>query len=137
MTPALFPTLETQKLRARQMGEQDALEHQLENPFPEGSLLNRAWYEGFSSLVCNDCGGRSYDDGDPSTGYSGGACQTCHGTGLEPEPEERNYLSEAFQIVAGGDPTLTCERAHIVAVIEHCRKLTSAALMLPQTERVA
>jgi hypothetical protein len=52
-------------------------------------------------------------------------CIDCGGSG------ERNYLAEAFRIAAGKS-SLICERPHLVAIVNHCRDLTSAALILPE-----
>ena len=52
-------------------------------------------------------------------------CADCGGSG------ERNYLAEAFRIAAG-QSQLMCERPHLVAIVNHCRDLTSAALVLPE-----
>jgi hypothetical protein len=57
------------------------------------------------------------------------ACPTCHGTGVQ--TVERNYLAEAFRIAAGESPQ-SPEPEHVKAVVEHCRKLASAALTLPE-----
>ena len=52
-------------------------------------------------------------------------CPDCGGSG------ERNYLAEAFRIAAG-QSSLVCERPHLIAIVNHCRDLTSAALILPE-----
>ena len=44
---------------------------------------------------------------------------------------KRNYLAEAFRIAAGHS-SLICERPHLIAIVNHCRDLTSAALILPE-----
>lgn len=86
---------------------------------------------------CEDCYGTGRDFGHPGHPLDAGDCAHCNGTGRE--IVTRNYLTEAFRI-AQGESILPPEKEHLVAVIEHCRKLTSAALQLPQistTERVA
>jgi len=76
---------------------------------------------------CEDCGGAGGDGDDPSVGYVGSRCSNCQGTGIQP----RNYLGEAFKIVAGESP-LDPEPEHLKAVVEYCRKLASAVLTLPE-----
>jgi hypothetical protein len=46
-------------------------------------------------------------------------------------PVGTNYLGEAFRIASGQSPR-TPKRAHLVAVIAHCRKLVSAMITLPE-----
>jgi len=48
-----------------------------------------------------------------------------------PEPAATNRLGEALRI-ASGQSRREPERAHLVAVIEHCRKLVSAMMSLPE-----
>ena len=77
---------------------------------------------------CEDCGGSGRDPGalnpwDPE------ACSSCHGAGVQ--TVERNYLAEAFRIAAG-ESLRAPEPEHVKAVVEHCRKLASAALSLPE-----
>lgn len=62
-------------------------------------------------------------------------CEHCNGTGVE--PPQPNWLGQAFQIAQGRIPASREERARIVAVIEHCRGLASAALMMPEGKEVA
>src|SRR5579863_10234687 len=76
---------------------------------------------------CEDCGGAGGDGDDPSVGYVGSRCSTCEGTGIHP----RNYLGEAFKIVAG-ESLIAPEPEHLKAVVVHCRKLASAVLSLPE-----
>jgi hypothetical protein len=76
---------------------------------------------------CEDCGGAGGDGDDPSVGYVGSRCSTCQGSGIQP----RNYLGEAFKIVTG-ESTVLPEPEHLKAVVEHCRKLASSALSLPE-----
>jgi hypothetical protein len=56
-------------------------------------------------------------------------CATCHGAGTQ--LVERNYLAEAFRIAAG-DFLVPPKPEHVKAIVEHCRKLASAALTLPE-----
>jgi hypothetical protein len=77
--------------------------------------------------TCKDCVGIGGDGDDPSVGYLGSRCATCDGTGIAP----RNYLAEALRIAAGESPQ-SPESEHVKAVVEHCRKLASAALTLPE-----
>ena len=77
--------------------------------------------------ACEDCGGDGGDGDDPSVGYVGSRCSTCQGTGIQP----RNYLGEAFKIVAG-ESLIAPEPEHLKAVVVHCRKLASAVLSLPE-----
>jgi hypothetical protein len=50
-----------------------------------------------------------------------------------PEPERRNFLGEAFRIAAGQSPAAP-ERAHLVAIIAHCRRLVGALMNLPEVK---
>jgi hypothetical protein len=47
--------------------------------------------------------------------------------------ERPNCLGEAFRIASGVSPRVP-ERAHLIAVIAHCRKLVSALMNLPEVE---
>ena len=47
--------------------------------------------------------------------------------------ESPHCLGEAFRIASGVSPRAP-ERAHLVAVIAHCRKLVSAPMNLPEVE---
>jgi hypothetical protein len=49
------------------------------------------------------------------------------------QPTEPNCLGEAFRIASGVSSSAP-ERAHLVAVIAHCRKLVSALMNLPEVE---
>jgi hypothetical protein len=82
----------------------------------------------FVTQGCDECGGTGRDPGalnpwDPEP------CPTCLGTKLQ--SVERNYLVEAFRIVAGLSH-LAPEKEHLKAVIKYCREMTSAALSLPE-----
>jgi len=78
---------------------------------------------------CSFCGGRGDDPGNVDPFSAGEPCPECGGS--KKETVTRNYLGEAFKI-AMGTGTMQPEKAHIVATIEYCRLLSSAALMLPK-----
>lgn len=44
----------------------------------------------------------------------------------------RNYLAEAFKIVASAESTLPIEREHLIAVVKQCRDIVSGWLSLPE-----
>lgn len=91
------PDLETQRAITYQMGREDAYAGQDYNPFSMGSLMAAAWREGHRSALCADCNGQAFDEGDASVGYTGGPCQTCNDTGLEPQSEnERKPVAMAM-----------------------------------------
>ena len=75
---------------------------------------------------CEDCGGSGYDRGslnpiDPEE------CPVCHGSGKQ--VIVRNYLAEALRIAAGTS-SVVAQREHLKAVIEHCRSLVGAVMLL-------
>jgi hypothetical protein len=110
-----------------QRAESDFDRRCLQNP--KGCLGEMAGTSRTISIAerCEDCGGAGGDGDDSSVGYIGSRCSTCQGTGVQP----RNYLGEAFKIVAG-ENDMPPEPEHLKAVVEHCRKLASAALSLPE-----
>jgi hypothetical protein len=77
---------------------------------------------------CEDCDGSGGDPGALNP-WEAEACPTCNGVGTR--LVERNYLAEAFRIAAG-ESLQPPEPEHVKAVVEHCRKLASAALTLPE-----
>ena len=77
---------------------------------------------------CEECSGTGRDPGALNP-WDAEACPTCHGTGVQ--TIERNYLAEAFRIAADENHRPP-EPEHVKAVVEHCRKLASAALSLPE-----
>lgn len=62
---------------------------------------------------------------DPKTEEHPDPCPDCGGNG------KRNYLAEAIRIAAGHCP-MNPEKGHLIAIVNHCRDLTSAALILPE-----
>ena len=76
-------------------------------------------------LTCDGAGTVETTTLDPTMGDDFDPCPDCGGSG------KRNYLAEAFRIAAG-QSSLVCERPHLVAIVSHCRDLTSAALILPE-----
>ena len=77
---------------------------------------------------CEECGGSGFDPGgiDP---WGAEPCPTCRGA--KTQRIVRNFLAEAFQIVANPDSARPVEREHLVAIIQHCRELVSALVILP------
>jgi hypothetical protein len=80
-------------------------------------------------VPCEDCGGTGRDIGalDP---WNGEVCPCCGGSGRE--TITRNYLAEAFQIVANPDSVRLVERSHLVAIVQYCRQTVSAVVRLPE-----
>lgn len=88
---------------------------------------------------CADCGGSGIDIGGIREDDRED-CPTCYGSGFEGESsivrvasasEGRNWLREAFEIVAGKSE-VPVEKEHLAVVVEHCRALVSAAFTLPE-----
>ena len=77
---------------------------------------------------CSECGGSGFDPG--SVDPFGELCPRCQGS--KKELIRRDYLAEAFRICADPDPQFRVERAHVVAIVEHCRKWVSAAIILTE-----
>jgi len=79
-------------------------------------------------IDCQHCGGSGFDPGalDPF----GELCPRCKGS--KKETVRRDYLAEAFQICARPDPQQRVERAHLVAIVEHCRACVAAVIALPE-----
>ncbi len=79
---------------------------------------------------CEECGGSGYDPGgiDP---WGPEPCRVCHGT--KTQRTIRNYLAEALRIAGNPVCTVPVERAHLVAIVQYCRKLVGAAMCRPQT----
>jgi hypothetical protein len=82
----------------------------------------------YHELDCQECGGTGFDPG--SLDPFGYLCPRCHGA--KKELVRRDYLAEAFQICAQRDPQQRVERAHLIAIVEHCRAMVSAAVSLPE-----
>ena len=78
-------------------------------------------------IDCQDCGGRGYDVGGLSPNEFE-YCPSCLGSCKQ--LIMRNYLTEAFQIVAGENPKPT-ERAHVVALVAYAR-ITGALKSIEQ-----
>jgi hypothetical protein len=113
--------------RALQRAEGDSARHYFENPKRYHHETAGTFRAISATQPCEDCAGAGGDGDDPSVGYTGSRCSTCQGTGVQ----QRNYLGEAFKIVAGESP-MAPEPEHLKAVVEHCRKLASAVLTLPE-----
>lgn len=79
---------------------------------------------------CEDCGGSGFDIGSLSAVEPEG-CRACRGSGKQ--IVRRNYLSEALRI-AGGMSHKAPQREHLQAIIQHCRSLVAAAIVLPRLE---
>jgi DnaJ-class molecular chaperone len=92
------------------------------------SMSGLSRYAVTASQDCQDCGGSGKDPGELNS-WDAGPCPACHGSGME--SVERNYLAEAFRIAAG-EAQMAPETAHLKAVVEYCREMTSAALSLPE-----
>lgn len=80
-------------------------------------------------IDCDGCGGSGFDLGgiDP---WGPEPCPACNGA--KTQRITRNYLAEAFQIVANPESTRPIERQHLVAGIQHCRQVVSALVSLPE-----
>ena len=80
----------------------------------------------FSDLVeqpCEDCGGSGLDSGSLSEPIAE-RCPSCLGTGQE--VVLRNFLAEAFRIVADPESELVLCREHMVALATFARQTVSA-----------
>jgi DnaJ-class molecular chaperone len=75
---------------------------------------------------CEDCGGSGKDRGSLSP-IDPEECPVCHGSGKQ--VIVRNYLAEAFRIAAGTS-SLVAQREHLKAVIQHCRSLVGAVMLV-------
>lgn len=80
-------------------------------------------------INCEECGGSGFDPGgvDP---WGPEPCPKCQGA--KKQRITRNYLAEAFQIAANPESVRQVERAHLVAVIHHCRETVRAVMSLPE-----
>lgn len=104
-------------------------------PKPAGKATETARAEALPPYVveievsCDDCGGSGCDPGglDP---WGPEPCPVCHGA--KTQWSTRNYLAEAFQIVANPESTRSVERAHLVAIVQYCRQTVSAVVSLPE-----
>jgi hypothetical protein len=79
---------------------------------------------------CEDCGGSGFDLGSLCA-MEPEECRTCRGSGKQ--IVRRDYLAEALRI-AGGMSHREPQREHLEAVIQHCRSLVAAAMVLPMRE---
>ena len=85
----------------------------------------------YTQTVIQDCEGCAGSGNDPGNldPFEFEPCTFCCGSGKQ--KVERNFLAEAFRIVAGASHQ-TPEKRHLCAVVEYCRELTSAAINLPE-----
>jgi hypothetical protein len=77
----------------------------------------------------DECGGSGFDPGgiDP---WGPEPCPACHGWGTQ--RVTKNYLAEAFRIVGNPKCIMPAERAHLVAIVQYCRQVVSAAVSSPR-----
>ena len=107
----------------------DAAPHARPNPSTRASKIAPEFLPPFSDLVeiaCQDCGGACYDAGGLNA-VQAESCHACLGSGKE--IVLKNYLAEAFRIVADPEANLQLERAHLVALTAYARQTVSALLM--------
>jgi hypothetical protein len=78
---------------------------------------------------CEECGGSGFDPGgiDP---WGPEPCPVCHGAGTQ--RVTKNYLAEALRIAGNPECTVPVERAHVVAIVQYCRKVVGAAMCRPK-----
>jgi len=74
---------------------------------------------------CEECGGSGVDPGslDP---WGPEPCPVCRGA--KTQRIVRNYLAEALRIAGNPECTMPVERAHLVAIVQYCRQVVSAAM---------
>ncbi len=75
---------------------------------------------------CEECGGSGYDCGSLSP-IDPEECPACYGSGKQ--VTVHNYLAEALRIAAGNSAMLA-QREHLQAVIQHCRSLVGAVMVI-------
>lgn len=75
------------------------------------------------------CGGSGNDCGSLSP-IEPEECPACHGSGKQ--VVVRNYLAEALRIAAGKSAA-TPQREHLEAIIQHCRSLVGALMVIADT----
>jgi hypothetical protein len=80
-------------------------------------------------VSCEECGGSGFDPGgvDP---WGPEPCAVC--CGAKTQRITRNLLAEAFQIASNPESQRPVERQHLVVIIQHCRELVSALVVLPE-----
>jgi hypothetical protein len=75
---------------------------------------------------CDECGGSGYDCGSLSP-IDPEECPACYGS--RKQVTVHNYLAEALRIAAGQSKMLA-RREHLQAVIQHCRSLVGAVMVI-------
>jgi hypothetical protein len=83
----------------------------------------------YVELPCEECGGSGFDPGgiDP---WGPEPCPLCRGAGTQ--KVTKNYLAEALRIAGNPECTVPVERAHLVAIVQYCRQVVSAAMCRPK-----
>ena len=76
--------------------------------------------------ACEDCGGSGYNPGSLHP-MEPEECRRCHGSGKQ--IVVRNYLAEALRIATGNSPIVP-QPEHLQAIIEHCRGLVAALMII-------
>ena len=103
-----------------------------DNALEYGRLETLSPYVFEIDVPCDECSGSGFDPGgiDP---WGPEPCPMCHGAGTQ--RVTKNYLAEAFRIVGNPGCTMSVERAHLVAIVQHCRQVVSAAVRSPKASK--